>query len=202
MKVKIKMFKTPVPYYLFFAVSAFIIFALTASSCGNTNKPEDTKKTAEEHNDAKFDNKQEADAQFLVSAAEINMEEIQLGQLAQKNGMMAEVKELGKMMEADHSKALNDLQALAAKKQISLPASITDNGKDAYKKLMAKQGKDFDKEYCAMMVEGHKAAIEKFEKASTDAADPDIKNWATSMLPGLRAHLDHAITCQKKCENM
>ena len=61
---------------------------------------------------------------------------------------------------------------------------------------------DFDKEYCDMMVKGHKDAIDKFEKAINDASDPDIKAWASSMLPALRIHLDHSLTCQKKCEKM
>jgi putative membrane protein len=115
---------------------------------------------------------------------------------------MADVKELGKMMVTEHGKALIDLKALADKKQITIPASITEDGQEAYKKLADKKGKDFDKEYCDMMVQGHKEAIEKFEKASTDAVDADIRSWAASMVPSLRTHLDHAITCQQKCEKM
>jgi len=53
-----------------------------------------------------------------------------------------------------------------------------------------------------MMVNGHKDVISKFEKASTDAADPDIRNWATSILPALRKHLEYSEMCKKKCENM
>ena len=53
-----------------------------------------------------------------------------------------------------------------------------------------------------MMVEGHKAAISKFEKESKDATDPGIRAWAASMLTALRTHLDSAITCQKECQKM
>jgi len=48
------------------------------------------------------------------------------------------------------------------------------------------------------MVDGHKDAIDKFEKAATDATDPQIKQWASSMLPDLRTHLDMSMTCQNK----
>ncbi len=171
------------------------------SSCSNNQKPEDTKDVAEEHNEAKFDNtNNEKDAKFLVNAAEINLEEIKLGQLAQQNSMMTVVKELGKMMEEAHSKSMNELTALANKKLITIPTSATDEAKDAYKKLSTKSGMDFDKEYCDMMVSGHKDAIAAFEKASTESFDEDIKTWATATLPTLRTHLDHAIICQKKCE--
>ena len=51
-------------------------------SCMNGNK--DSKDVAEKTNDQTLnDRKQEKDAQFLVDAAEISLEEIQLGQLAQ-----------------------------------------------------------------------------------------------------------------------
>ena len=51
-----------------------------------------------------------------------------------------------------------------------------------------------------MMVNGHKDAITMFDKASTESIDEDIKAWAIAMLPVFRTHLDHAITCQEKCE--
>ena len=196
------------PYLSLTSVSFIVSLALMTASCNN-QKPEDTKDVATEHNQAKFGANEndsvhtnENDAKFLVDAAEINLEEIQLGQLAQSNSSMTEVKDLGKMMETEHASALKDLQALAAKKQISLPASLTNDGQDAYKKLNDKKGMDFDKKYCDMMVKGHKDAIDKFEKASTDATDADIKTWATSMLPALRNHLDHSMMCQKNCEKM
>jgi len=70
------------------------------------------------------------------------------------------------------------------------------------KKLSDKTGNDFDKEYADMMVKGHKNAIKKFEKASSNATDADIKNWAGSMLPTLRMHLDHSSAVLDKCSQM
>jgi len=181
--------------------ACFILVLAALQSCSNS-KPEDTKEVATEQNEAKFDNATEDDAKFLVSAAEINLEEIQLGKLAQEKSMNADVKSLGKMMETEHTKALEDLQALAASKQITLPTSLTDDGMSANNKLMDMKSSKFDKEYCDLMVNGHKDAISKFEKASTDAADSDIRSWAASMLPALRTHLDNSITCQKQFEKM
>ncbi len=177
----------------------------SVSSCGGYDqKPEDTKEVAEDQNDAKFNTAQkEKDAQFLVNAAEINLEEIMLGQLAQQKGSMKDVKELGKMMEDAHNKSLKDLTGLAGKKSVTLPVSSTDNAQQAYKKLNDESGHNFDKAYCDLMVNGHKDAVAAFEKKSTDeAVDADIRQWATSMLPTLRAHLDHSMVCQKKCEDM
>ena len=172
-------------------------------SCNNSQKQEDPQEVAEEHNDAKMNNNaDEMDAQFLVDASEINMKEIQLGQLAQQKAMMSDVKDLGKMMESEHTKAMNELKDLAEKKIISIPTSLTDEYQKEYNNFADKKAMDFDKDYCDAMVAGHKDAVNKFEKASTDATDPDIKAWAAATLPALRNHLDHAMTCQEKCKKM
>ena len=158
---------------------------------------------AEEHNEAKFnDNKTENDAQFLVNAAEINLMEIQLGNLAAEKGTMTEIKDLGKMITDTHSKSLDELKGLAAKKSVTIPASLTDEGQNVYKKLNDESGKDFDKDFCDMMVSRHKEAIDKFEKAADKSSDTDIKNWANATLPALRKHLDMAITCQDNYKKM
>lgn len=182
-----------------FQAIMIIALIINTSSCTN-NKSKDTKDISEEHNEAKFNKTEnETDAQFLVNAAEINMEEISLGQLAQQKGNMNRVKELGKMMEDAHTKSMAELTAMARKKNISLPTSQTESGNDAYEKLNKKSGDDFGKEYSSMMVNGHKKAIELFEKAVTDCTDPDIKAWAKATLPTLRTHLDKAMTCQQEC---
>ncbi len=175
----------------------FVATIFLITSCGFSQKPNDTKVVAEEQNEERFDNnKLEDDAQFLVNAAEINLEEIQLGQLAQQKGGTAQVKELGKMMEDAHTKSFNDLTALAQSKMITIPTSSTDNAQDAYQKLNEKSGNDFDKAYIDMMVSEHKDVIETFEDASTDSNDSDIKNWATVSLPDLRTHLNHSVDLQ------
>lgn len=166
-----------------------------------TEKSDDVKDVAEEQNDEKFDsNQQEKDAQFVVNAAEMNIEEIQLGQLAQQKGSSSHVKELGKMMVEMHTKSQNDLATLANNKFVSIPTSPTDDAMKSYDKLNEKSGTDFDKAYADMMVDKHKDAIKTFEKASSDCEDMDIKNWATTSLPDLRAHLDYSLDCQEKCK--
>ena len=184
-------------------IALFCVTTFGISSCNNKPKTEDSKEVAEDQNDAKMNGmKNEADAQFLVNVAEINQEEISLGKLAQQKGSMADVKELGKMMVEAHTTAMADLSALAMSKSISLPEAKTDDVNDAYKEMNEKSGKKFDSAYCDKMVDGHKDAISKFEKASNNAVDPDIKAMAANMLPALHKHLEMAEACKKKCEAM
>jgi putative membrane protein len=125
-----------------------------------------------------------------------------LSQLAQQNALSSDVRNLGKMLEKDHNQSMSDLKILAKKKQMTIPDAPTDDIKNEYKKLNDKKGKNFDKDFCDKMVNGHKDAISTFEKASKEANDKDIKAWATQVLPTLRMHLDHAIFCQKKTEKI
>ncbi len=185
-----------------FLLGAGIIGGLT--SCSYTNaKQEDSKEASNGYTETKSDDKvNEMDSKFISDVAVINLTEIQLGQLAENTGKMQDVKELGKMMEKDHSSCLKEVQSLAEKKAIVIPTSLTDKEQEEYKKLSELTGDDFDKEYCNKMIKGHKEAINKFEKALTDCKDSDIKDFTVKTLPTLRMHLEHSMDCQKKLENM
>jgi len=183
--------------------AAIVTMSLGAVSCKDEKKPEDTKEVAEDQNEAKFDDTNDAkedDSEYMVAAAEVDMKEIELGKLAQQKGMSADVKALGKMMVDEHTASSATTKALATKKNITLPASLTDKGKEGMDDLTDKTGKDFDKKYADMMVDGHEKTIEKMEKASEDAKDEEIRMWAANMLPTLRKHLEHAKMVKEKVD--
>lgn len=142
------------------------------------------------------------DAMFMVEAATLQLEEISLGQLAQQRGNSSHVKELGKMMEVDHTKILTELKALAQSKSVSIPTSITDDSKEVYEDMNEKTGNDFGKAYSNMMVEHHEDAIELFESVAKESEDTEIRSWAASKIPGLKTHLKHSEECKRECEKM
>lgn len=191
----------------FFQMLFIFTFSLFMVSC-ESKAGKDPKEVAEEQNNeidkqTEEDLNKERDEDFLIKATEMSMEDIQLGQLAQQKGTHADIKALANKMVEDHGKAMADVTALAARKTIAIPTATTDRVKNAYDKLNEKAvGNDFDREYCDMMVKGHKDAIDAFEKAANNAYDADIKAWASSMLPGLRMHLEHAMACEEKLKDM
>ncbi len=187
----------------FFGAAALALF-LGMSSCKNEAKPEDTKEVAEEENEAKFDENddKEDDSEFLVAAAESDMMEIELGKLAQTKSSNADVKDFATKMVNDHTKSANETKPFAEKLQVSLPAAITDKGKEKYNELNEKSGHDFDQKFADMMVDNHEDALSKMEKASTDASDPEIRSWAAGKVPVLRGHLEHAKMLQDKIKNV
>ena len=177
-----------------------VLSVIGTSSCSDNTDTAATKDTAEEKNKAKFNPNNEKDAEFLVNAAEINLQEIKLGQLAQQNSTIKGVQDFAKVMEEGHSASMHQLIALANSKAMVIPTVPTDNITDTYQKLRSLKEKDFNKEYCDMMVNGHKDAIALFKKAAAEAVDPEIKQWAVATLPELQIHLDLAIACQKSLE--
>ena len=134
---------------------------------------------------------EETDAKFAVDAANGGMAEVALGKLAQQQATSAAVKDFANMMVTDHSKANDELMALAKSKNITLPDSVSNDKKQAMMDLSKKTGADFDKAYVDMMVDDHKSTISLFEDESKNGKDADIKAFADKTLPTLRTHLTH-----------
>lgn len=187
-------------YKLTWLFSFLCLLMLSILSCDN--HPKDSKEAAQEMNKPNSDYTKESDERFMVRAAEINLEEVKLGQLAQQKGSIAEVRDLGKAMEEAHSKVNSDLHALASSKGIAIPLEPTQDANDAYNKLNEKSGNDFDKEFCGMMVKGHKDAIDLYDNATKGNNDPDVKAWASRILPDLRIHLAQAQSCDDKLQQL
>jgi putative membrane protein len=179
-------------------ISGITLFTSCEENKKAENEEKDPKEVAEDHNDAKFNKNKEKDAQLLVDAAEMSLKEIKVGELAQKTAVSAEVKKMGQKMATEHKKSLDEISKIAEKKMITVPKETSEESEKDYKSLMEKTGKEFDKHYCDMMVDDHKDAVDKFEKASTDSEDYEIKSMAGKMLPTLRTHLDEFMTLQEK----
>jgi putative membrane protein len=128
------------------------------------------------------------DQKFVLEAAMGGMEEVQLGQLAVSKAASDDVKQFGQHMVDDHSKANDELKALAASKNITLPTELAGKQKADYDKLSKLSGAAFDREYMKMMVDDHNKDVAEFQKESTSGKDPDVKAWAAKTLPTLQQH--------------
>lgn len=132
------------------------------------------------------------DQEFVDKAAVAGLAEVAHGKLAEKKGGSDQVKQFGKQMVADHTKANEELKGLAKSKSWNLPKDLDAKHKAEQDKLNGLEGAAFDQEYSAHMVAAHKEAVALFTKASKSAQDPDLKAWAGKTLPTLQQHLQHA----------
>lgn len=126
---------------------------------------------------------------FLTEVAQHNQMEIKLGQLASQKSQNQEVKQFANHVVQDHTKLGDELKKLSAKQTVNLPASVDAKHQAMLDKFESSSGAEFDKEFAKHMVKGHAKAVTKFQKASTEAQDMDIRNFATETLPKLKEHL-------------
>jgi putative membrane protein len=128
----------------------------------------------------------------MAKAAQGGMAEVTLGQLAAAKGTSSDVKDFGNRMVNDHGKANAELTQLATSKGVTLPTELDAESKKTSNELSKKSGKAFDKAYIADMIDDHEKDVAEFQKESSAAQDPDLKNWVTKTLPTLQDHLKMA----------
>lgn len=174
------------------------VTACFAIACGNEENKKDSEERAEAQNEKKDSSvvllgvntdSLKDDKDFMIEAASGGLLEVELGKLAQTNGSSAAVKSFGMMMVTDHTKANNELTALAKAKNITVPSVPGEDAQKHIDELKTKKGAEFDKAYVDLMVDDHKEDIEEFQKAADDAKEPEIKALAAKTLPTLKEHL-------------
>lgn len=191
-------------------MSLVIASSLIITACNNAdekNKTEEPKnapnsaasttKAAEEANEANSGTDQ-ATTDFIMKAAMGGMMEVQLGEMAQRNASSPAVKDFGKRMITDHTKANTELKAIADARNVQLPAVLEGKHREMINDLGKKSGSEFDKAYMNMMVDDHNEDVDEFEKASNNLKDAAVKAFAAKTLPVLRSHLEAAKNVQQQ----
>lgn len=140
------------------------------------------------------------DSKFITHAASGGMMEVRLGKLAQERAASNAVKSFGRTMEADHSKANQQLKQIAENNHYDIPRKMLDEHQKKVDKLLTLSGKEFDEEYMDLMVKDHKEDIEAFEKAAKNATDAEIRNWAAQTVKVLKEHYEMARRVEEKVD--
>ena|SRR6187399_2146746 len=182
---------------LFF--SLFLMLVLSITSCGR--REVDSKEVAEELNEPKSDVTKESDERFLVNTVEMNFREIMLGKLAQQRATSADIKALAKVLEDAHQKANAEVSALASTKAIAVPTAASKAVMDDYEKLSQKNTKEFDLEYCNLIISNHKDMINKYESYTNGKCDQDVKIWVLGVISEERIHLAKATDMETQAKN-
>ena len=156
------------------ALAATVVFVLAAAPAFAQATPKPVSST---------------DETFMTNTAKAGMAEVALGRLAVQNASSEPVKKFGQKMVDDHSKANDELKALAASKNVVLPSEIDAQDKTMRDKLAAIKGEAFDREYMTMMVAGHRTVVDSFQTEAASGQDVDLKAWVTKTLPTIEAHL-------------
>jgi putative membrane protein len=132
---------------------------------------------------------QMSDEQFAKKAAQANMAEVKLGQLAEEKAQSEQVKSLGRRMVEDHTKANDQLKEAAMRENINLPSNFSPKEEQMYDQLSKLSGPEFDKAYTKDMVKEHEKDIAEFRQEANGGRKDPIKSWAAETLPVLETHL-------------
>jgi putative membrane protein len=130
------------------------------------------------------------DKAFMKEAAKGGMMEVEMGKMAQQKGKSADVKKIGSTMVADHTKANNELMAIAKKKGVDL-------SKEKPEKHSMGDA-NFDKDYVDMMVKDHEKDLSAFQAEAKNGTDADVKAFASKTSAVIKKHLDMVKAAQAK----
>ena len=138
------------------------------------------------------------DTDFMTKAALGGMAEVELGKLAATKAQNAEVKKFAQQMVTDHTKANDELKALAGEKNFAMPVRLDPKHQAILDKLNGLSGAEFDKAYVEAMVADHEETVALFKSEADGGKDADAKAWAAKTLPALQMHLDMIKGIQSK----
>ena len=173
------------------ALGFVLAAAAQTPSTGTTGAPSTTTTTSNDGN-AKAGALSSGDLQFVEKAAMGGLAEVELGKLAQQKATSDQVKTFAGHMVQDHTKANDELKAIATNKGARIPADPGEKHKTAMQKLQKLSGGEFDREYMKLMVADHKETVADFKKQAQSGKDADLKGFAASALPKLEEHLKMA----------
>ena len=133
----------------------------------------------------------------------VNQMEIQLGQLAQKNGQSQDVKSYGEMLVKDHTAGDQKLMAQAQQKghKLAEPKPLNEMERTAMAaqkanmaKLQALTGAPFDSCFLSIMVGDHDEVLGKLTAGQQNMTDPAMTPLLQDMSKSVTMHRQQAYT--------
>jgi len=132
-----------------------------------------------------------ADSIFIQKAASLGLLQAKLGKVAQQKGSSASVRDFGKRMVADYTKANEQLAAGA--KQAAYPAPVLLRAdRQVYDRLASTGRNSFDQKYMAEMVTQYGNAVRLYQQESDGGRIASLKQLAATMLPTMQQHMSLA----------
>jgi putative membrane protein len=129
------------------------------------------------------------DVRFVMAASAAGQAEILASRMVDSHSQSPNIRSFAQTMINDHTKANDQLLALAKKNGYSISSTPTEAQESALSQLEPLKGADFDKAYTAMMVKDHHGAVSLFQSEATACTNTDIKTFAAQTLPVVQHHL-------------
>jgi putative membrane protein len=132
------------------------------------------------------------DRRFVQLALQDGLHEVHMGQMAMQHGQSDQVKQLGRRIMEDHTKANRELEAIVSRK------GITAGTRPRPHKMSRRDMQNFDQAWLAMMINDHQKSIGAFQQQAQQGGDRDLRNFAKKTVPVLQRHLKMVQQAQQK----
>lgn len=138
------------------------------------------------------------DRQFLDFAAETDMVQANIGQLAESVAAKEPVRQYAQTLVEDQTKDFHQLCDVAQQTKLNLPKAIdTGYNRTTITPFHQLKGSAFDHRYIRDMIAEDTKAIAVYKKEAAMAHNPSVKSYAEQALPSLQKHLDDARALEK-----
>lgn len=128
------------------------------------------------------------EAKTLIKTYEISVLTVKIGELAPTHAMAAETKAAAGRLVDDYKHIQQQVEGLASKKNIPLPATMSEKERKILSWFEKKQGKAYDKAYLKGATKVNKGGRCKIKKLYTRTNDAELKDWSGKMLSTLEMH--------------
>jgi putative membrane protein len=135
---------------------------------------------------------------FLATAAQSDVNEIKLSELAQEKATHPAVKAFAQKMVAEHTQMSASMKPFADSWGVTAPTGVDDDHQKELDKLNGLSGADFDKEYIDQMVSDHAKALRAFTSEIKYATDAKFKAAVMKGKAMVAAHKNMAYDLKKK----
>lgn len=129
-----------------------------------------------------------SDRLFMNRAAQGNLAEIRLSQLALQKASSDQVKQYAQQMIDQHTQATNQLTQIAGQKGVTLPRQIDAQHQQIERQLQRLSGASFDQAYMRAMVNDHAQTVALFQRQTQQGRDQDVVAFASELLPAIQQH--------------
>lgn len=192
----------------FLAAAALVALPAVAQAQGNpgTNQPAPTQQQPSQQNQLNQQRQPEnlqgtqgqqrlsaTDRLFVQQAGQMNLAEQKFGELAQNKATTDEVKNYAKELTKDHQQSMDQLKQIAQRENINLPTTLNKTQQNTYDRLNGLSGKEFDQAFLKTMAANHEMAIRQFNTEIQDGQNAELKQYAQTTLPTLKAHRQMAV---------
>jgi putative membrane protein len=129
------------------------------------------------------------DSVYIRQAIRGNFTEVALGRLAESRAEDSAVKDFAERMVSEHNSMNEQWAELAEENDMQVGVDFGEAGQQTIERLEDLEDTEFDQAYMSEMIRQHEQDLAAFQRMTTSARSPEVRQLANSGLSTIRAHL-------------